>query len=145
MSKYAVGEDGRTFYERIRIEDCVILLMFFGETVVYLQLKTVHKNKGMPSKRVGVWIGVSERIEEILIGIRNGVVKCRIVERLGDKERWNKDIVLGMAGIPWEPVPEKNDQHIPVDIAEDGENMGSESENEESQPEKIDEELEEKE
>ena len=141
LSKYAVGEDGRTPYERIRKEDCVVPLVPFGETVMYLPLKTVHKNKGMPSKRVGVWIGVSERTEEILIGTRNGVVKCRIVERLGAKERWNKDAVLGMVGTPWEPVPGKNDQHIPVDIAEDGENMGSESENEEIQPERIDDEL----
>jgi hypothetical protein len=38
-----------------------------------------------------------------------------------------------MVGTPWEPVLGKDDQHIPVDIADNGEYMGSESENEEKQ------------
>ena len=53
ISKYAVGEDGRTPYERLRKEDCVTPLVPFGETVMYLPLKIVHRNKGMPAKRSG--------------------------------------------------------------------------------------------
>ena len=134
ISKYAVGEDGQTPYERLRKEDCVTPLVPFGETVMYLPMKIVHRNKGMPAKKAGVWLGVSERTEEILIGTKRGVVKCRTVERLGSAERWNRNNVLEMKGTPWEPIPGKDDQHIPVDIAENGDYMGSESENEETQP-----------
>ena len=97
----------------------------------------------MPAKRVGVWIGVSERVEEVLIGIEAGVMKCRIAERLGDTGRWNRDNVLGMVGVPWEPFPWKCDQHIPVDITEDGEHVGSESARGEQQPAQLDDDLDE--
>ena len=124
ISKYVVGENGKTSYERFRGEDCVTPLVPFGETVMYLPLKSVHRNKGMPAKRTGIWFGVRERIEEVLIGTTRGVVKCRTVGRLGDTERWNKHNILGMAGTPWELVPGKDDHHIPVDIADNGDFMG---------------------
>ena len=73
FSKYAVGDDGRTPYERIRKEDCVTPLVPSGEIIMYLQFKIVHGNKGIFAKRVGVWLGISERIEEVLIGIEQGM------------------------------------------------------------------------
>ena len=117
ISKYSVGMDGKTPYERIRKEDCVTPLAPFGETIMYLPLKIVHRNKGIPANRIGIWLGVNERIEETLVGTKRGVVKCRIVDRLSETERWNKDNILEMAGEPWEPVPGKESQHLPVDIA----------------------------
>lgn len=87
LSKYAVGDDGKTPYERIRKEDCATPLVPFGETVMHLPLKTVHRNRGVPAKRIRAWLGVSERTEEALVGTKQGVVKCRTVERLGEAER----------------------------------------------------------
>ena len=140
ISKYSIGEDGKTPYERLRKEDCVTPLVAFGETVMYLPLKTVHRNKGTPAKRIGVWLGVSERTEEVLVGTKRGVVKCRIVERLGDKDRWSRTNVLEMICNPWEPVPGRDDHHIPVDIVDNGDCMGSESENDDNPTDKIDDE-----
>ena len=140
ISKYSVGEDGRTPCEGLRKEDCVTPLAAFGETLMYLPLKIVHRNKGMPAKRIGVWLGISERTEEVLIGTRRGVVKCRTVERLGDKDRWSRHNVLEMTGTPWEPVSGKDDHHIPVDIADNGDCMGSGSENDCEQASRMDDE-----
>ena len=140
ISKYVVGDDGRTPYERLRKEDCVTPFVPFGETFMYLPFKIVRRNKGMPAKRTGVWLGISERIEEVLIGTKRGVVKCRTVERLEGSERWNRNNVLEMVGTPWEPILGKEDHHIPVDIADNGDFMGSESENEDEQPIQVDEE-----
>ena len=69
-------------HQRLRKEDCVTPLVPFGETVMYLPSQIVHRNKGMPAKRTGVWLGISERTEEVLIGTKRGVVNCRTVERL---------------------------------------------------------------
>ena len=41
LSKYSPGDDGKTPFERIRNETCVTPLVPFGETVMYLPLKTV--------------------------------------------------------------------------------------------------------
>ena len=133
MSKYAVGDDGKTIYERIHHEDCVTPLVPFGGAVMYLPLKTVHRNKGVPATKAGVWLGIGERMEETSIGIEFGVVKCRTVDRLKEEDGWNKHNVLGMIGTPWELVPGRNGQDIPVDVADDGNCMGSDSENEETE------------
>ena len=76
ISKYALGDDGRTPFERIRKESCAIPLVPFGETVLYLPLKTATGNKGESVKKQGLWLGNIERTEEALIGTTEGVVKC---------------------------------------------------------------------
>lgn len=48
--------------------------------------------------------------------------------------------VLEMCGTPWEPIPGKYGQHIPVDMVDNGEYMGLDSENEETRIEKADDE-----
>ena len=90
ISNYVVGEVGRTPYERFRKEGCVPPLVAFGETVMYLQHTIFHGNKGTLAKTSCVWLGVSERTEEVSIGTKQGVVKCRTVGRSGDTERWSK-------------------------------------------------------
>ena len=116
ISKYAPRDDGRTPFERIRRESCVTPLVFFGEIALYLQLQTATGRKGDPAKRQGVWLGIIERTEEVIIGTAKGVVKCRIVSRLSANDRWDKETILGMKGAPWEPIPGRRSAHIPVEI-----------------------------
>ena len=70
---------------------------------------------------MGVRLGTG--IEETSIGTTMGVIKCRTVNRLQGNDRWNRRLVLDMQGIPWEPVPGKPGQHIPVEIGQDGQTM----------------------
>ena len=82
ISKYAPGDDGKTRYERIRRERCQVPLAPFGETVMYLPMKTAASSKGRPARRLGVWLGVAERSsrvgdgmtpgEELTCGVCNG-------------------------------------------------------------------------
>ena len=46
LSKHTTGMDGKTPYQRIREEDCVVPLVLFGERVLYLPMKTVRQDKG---------------------------------------------------------------------------------------------------
>ena len=120
LSKYNTGDDNRSPYQRIRKEDCAVPLAPFGESVMYLPLRTLKHTKGKAAKQPGVWLGVNERTEETLIGTRHGVVKCRTVSRLAGGDQWSRSAVLEMRGLPWEPVPGKPGQHIPVNINEHG-------------------------
>lgn len=121
LSKYAPGDDGKTLFERIRQERCMVPLANFGEMVMYLPMKTTRESKGIPSKKHGIWLGIIERIKETIIGTRNGVVKCRTTSRLSECDQWNKDMILQMRGSPWEPVPGKQNMNIPVDVDDSGE------------------------
>ena len=121
ISKYSTGDDGKTPYERIRQERCEVPLVPFGELVMYLPMKTATSSKGEPATKPGAWLGIIERTEESIIGTYNGVVKCRTINRMADGEQWHRDMVLGMRGSPWEPVPGKQGMHIPVDVDDSGE------------------------
>ena len=120
ISKYAPGDDGKNGYERIRREFCKVPVVPFGETVMYLPLKTANHSKGKPAKKLGVWLGTIERTEETLIGTPNGVIKCRTISRFAEGDRWNVEMVVNMAGVPWQPIPTKTGQHIPVEVNENG-------------------------
>ena len=69
---------------------------------------------------MGVWLGIIERTEETIIGTPNGVIKCRTVNRMVNGEQWNPELVLGIRGLPWEPIPGKQSMRIPVDVNENG-------------------------
>ena len=46
IAKYAPGDDGRTPFERIRHEVCMVPVVLFGETVMYLPLQIVCRHFG---------------------------------------------------------------------------------------------------
>ena len=54
LSKYAPGDDGRTPYERIRQETCVVPIAPFGEAVLYLPLTILKRSKGQPVRKMGI-------------------------------------------------------------------------------------------
>ena len=83
----------------------------------------VKESKGTPTRKPGIWLGIIERIEETIIGTPNGVIKCRTINRMAEGEQWNRELVLGMRGTPWEPVPGKQGMHIPVDVDDNGEDL----------------------
>ena len=93
LSKYSPGDDGRTPYERSLGSQCQTPLVPFGETVMYLPMETVHRNKGEPAKLFGVWFGANERTEEVLAGTYKGVVKRRIASRFS-KEQCRDDPMI---------------------------------------------------
>lgn len=48
--------------------------------------------------------------------------------------------MLGMNGTPWEPIPGRPNQHIPVNVTDNGEYLGPECEFEERPVEQTDDE-----
>ena len=120
LSKYSCGDDGRSLHERLHGEKCATPLVPFGDTALYLPMKTVRRNKGDTAKRPGVWLGILTRTQEVLIGTRYGIIKCRAVTRMAESDRWNAEEIINVKGTPWEPVPGRTDRRVPVGIDERG-------------------------
>ena len=59
----------------------------------------------------------------------HGSGKTRIVTRSPEDERWNSKLTPSICGVPWESVPGKPGQHIPVEISADGQTMDEVKEN----------------
>ena len=70
LSQCAPGYDGNTQYERLRGERCTVTLAMFGEIVLYLSLKIAKslKEQAQPKMKLGIWLGVIEGTQEIIIG-----------------------------------------------------------------------------
>ena len=87
---------------------------------MYLPMRTIHRNKGDPAKLPGVWSGIDERTEEVLVGTMDGVTTCRTVNRISGDRCWDYNLVNGMRGVPWEVVPGTPNIPIPAEIKNNG-------------------------
>eukprot|EP00972_Heterocapsa_arctica_P113911 16439725-Heterocapsa_arctica.AAC.1 len=60
----------------------------------------------MESKwRDGVFVGIRERSDEILVMTETGVYKARLYRRMPEEARWDADFLSKLIGVPWDPVP----------------------------------------
>ena len=69
LSKYTRGDDGKSPHERLHGERCTTPLVPFGESVLYLPMKTVRRDKGDTAKRPGIWLGIIARTQETLVKV----------------------------------------------------------------------------
>ena len=82
-SRFLVGKDGKTAYERRRGRKCNIQTEKFGEKVWYKELKskTEKQHKLDPLWKTGVWLGHASSSNEVIVGTRDGVVKAWAIRR----------------------------------------------------------------
>ena len=106
ISRYQKGSDGLTGYRRLRGRNYDRVAIELGECVWYLLNKDQKRGKIEPRWDTGVYLGSREESNEILIGTPTGVIKARSFRRQGRHEdRWDPDRILGIKGLPWEPIP----------------------------------------
>ena len=90
ITRYKVGEDGKTAYQRWKGRKYARAIAEFGECVIYCRLGSKGIDKLDERWEEGIWLGSKDESDEILIGTEKGVVKARAVRRkAGFEERWN--------------------------------------------------------
>ena len=114
-SRYAVGKDGRTAYERLRGRTCKAVVVPIGEKVWYRRIRPglVRQNKAETEWFSGIWLGPVTGSSETLVGTREGVVKASAIKRFGETENWDVNAILEMQGTPQRRDPTKPGLHIP--------------------------------
>ena len=81
ISRYVVGPDGKTAYERIRGRKCRTDVVKIGEKVLYRKLKAARGGKVESDWEEGVWLGHNNRSSQVVIGTQDGVVAAWAVKR----------------------------------------------------------------
>lgn len=122
LSRYQVGLDGRTGYERRRGRACTIPTVCFGEKVWFKESKDKEAKAKFHSQwRHGIWLGHTRASSEAWIGTSAGVVRTYNVKRLPKDERWDCEMVKNMKGTPQKPNPKLagEEAEIVVDFPED--------------------------
>ena len=104
MSRARRGRDGRTAFELRKGRPYRRRLPAFGEKVMYLK---AGKQKSRLEDRwlEGLFLGVQDRSDEVVVGTRDGVYKARTVRRLDPVQRRDAALAREMRGLPWEPIP----------------------------------------
>ena len=87
LSRFQVGSDGKTPYERRKNRRCRIEVVPFGEKVWYKQIREGkdRKDKFESEQKEGVWLGHSRTSNEVLIGTKEGVVRTCTITRQPEK------------------------------------------------------------
>ena len=60
----------------------------------------------------GVFLGLADRSDEILVHCHEGVRKARTIKRRPEEERWRKEALMAVQGTPLQPNPGANDVRI---------------------------------
>ena len=88
-SRFKIGIDGKTAYERQKGRKCKQEVVPFGEKVMYKKLKESGARKQVMESQweEGIWLGHNRGSNEVLIGTFNGVGRAWAIKRKVEEER----------------------------------------------------------
>ena len=118
VSRYLVGKDGRTAYERRRGRACRIPVALLGEKVWYKQIRDQkeRKDKLESEWKEGIWLGHSRNTNETIIGTKEGVIRAYAIKRQDPDQRWSEQWIREMTGTPQRPDPKRGELMIPIKV-----------------------------
>eukprot|EP00435_Cladocopium_sp_Y103_P036193 s510_g9.t1 len=119
ISRYRVGEDGRTPDERLKGKKWRRPMVVFGEQIWFRPLKSYTAKRGDldPKLDSGVYVGTHGRNGDILVMTDKGVIKGGSVKRKALEQRWSKEGFEKLRGTPWKMRPQSaEDLDAPVAI-----------------------------
>ena len=95
VSRFQVGKDGKTPYERQKGRKCNLGVVPFGETVLFRDPTVARDGHQALEERWirGIWLGHARNSPEHMIGTSEGVRKVFAVRRLGEGEQWSGDMI----------------------------------------------------
>ena len=73
----------------------------FGEKVLARRVTTEPMNRMNPQYQYGVWLGMRNNSAECFIGNAGGVFRAREIRRLEPRDRWDKEAIKSIIGVPW--------------------------------------------
>ena len=120
-SRFLVGKDQKTAFERRRGRKCNIPVEIFGEKVWYKELKAKNgvQNKLETDWHEGAWLGHARSSNEVLIGTAQGVVRAWAIKLKPEDEKWDAELIRNMKGSPAQPNPNKSGLNVPIRITFD--------------------------
>ena len=111
MSKYQIGEDGKTAYERLKGKPFSRAAVEFGEKIHYRKSTKGPKENKLDSKwDEGFFMGFNWRTGEAIVGTKDGATKASTIRRVGAHRRWDAEGLDAVRGVPWQWDPESDEE-----------------------------------
>ena len=120
-SRYLMGKDGKTPFERRRGRKCQLPVVPFGEKVWYHESRDgkERKEKFTSECKEGIWLGHTRNSNEAVVGTKEGVVRAYSIKRQDEDQRWSAEAIMQMKGSPQQPDPKKASIQIPIRVSFD--------------------------
>ena len=110
LSKYQVGEDGKTAHERLKGKPFSRPVVEFGEKVHYRKSAKGPKENKLDAKwDEGYFMGFNWRTAEAIIGTKGGATKVSTIRRVGAHRRWDAEGLDAVRGVPWQWDPDSDE------------------------------------
>ena len=118
LSKYQVGDDGKTGYERWKGKPYHGEEIEFGEKIHYREnMKARPKQNKLKARwGEGYFLGRWWRTGEAVVGSRDGVSRAGTVRRVGAHRRWDREGLAHVRGLPWQWDPAEGDMHTDLKV-----------------------------
>ena len=109
VSRYQVGRDGHTAYERWKGKRFRGEAVEFGELVHYKYTKR-DKNKKLEMKwDEGIYLGRDWRTNESFVALQDGVKRAGTIRRVGGHRRWDPELLSKVSCVPWKMKRDADD------------------------------------
>lgn len=106
LSRYRVGDDGRTAEQRRTGRRWNKALIEFGERVHARLAVSDEPRSGWAPKMVeGVYVGHQARTGSLLVMTPEGVLRAKTFNKMSAEERWKPEIFESLRGRPWDLRP----------------------------------------
>ncbi len=117
-SRFLVGKDGRTGYERRKRRTCTVPVVSFGEKIWCKEIRETkeRKNKFDTEEKEGICIGHSRNTNEVLVGTREGVVRAYSIKRRDEENMWDGELMKSIQGTRQQPDPRRLGQQVPITV-----------------------------
>ena len=118
LSKYQVGDDGRTGYERWKGKPFHGEEIEFGEKVHYREnLKARAKQNKLEIRwGEGFYLGRWWRTGEAVVGTIGGTFRAGTIRRVGAHRRWDREGLEKIRGLPWQWDPGEGEIHADLKV-----------------------------
>ena len=102
LSRFEVGKDGKTAYERVKGKAAKVQGMSFAEGIMWKRGRAGGPlGKLTCMWQAGVYLGVKATTGEVIVGDERGIWVTRTVIRKPEGERWARDNLDLIVGVPW--------------------------------------------
>ena len=107
LCRFQKGRDGRTPFERLHGKKPTQEFVPLGEKVLARPVSSEPLNRMNLRCKVGVWLGVRNNSAVCFVGTAEGVLRVRELRRIEHQNRWDKEVINNVIGVPWKIADDK--------------------------------------
>ena len=102
LTRFRIGEDGKSAYERTLGRPWRRPTIVFGEQVMFKPVGAKHKRGGLEARvSMGRYIGTASRNADLMVMTSDGISRGHSLHRRPEADKWPTEGFAELRGLPW--------------------------------------------